>query len=498
MTDFAEQDEMPVPKDRTRKRSTNGSAASATAEQLPAGVSPFTDLGNAHRLQLEHGADLRYSRSLGWLVFDGRRFEVDANGAAERRAHDTARGLLQRAGRLLVAASRANAEQQKSLTAEAKVLESWAKKSQGAPRIAAALSVAASLEGIACDANAFDLDPWVLNVANGTIDLRNGVLHPHRREQMLTRLAPVVFDPSAQCPTWDLFLGRVFDSREDLIGFVQRAVGYSLTGSNAEQCFFVCHGTGANGKSTLLEALRNVLGDYALNTPTDTFMRIRDGRGAENDIARLRGARFVSAVESGEGRKLDEERIKRLTGGDMVTARYLYKEHFEFVPICKVWLGVNDKPEITGVDHGIWRRVRLIPFDVTIPAHEQDRELGAKLAAEAPGILAWALRGCIEWQRSGLGAPAAVTDGTAEWRRDANLVAAYVDECCTVAEGLSSKGSALFGSFSEWAKEQGFEPMGGKAFAARLRALGFKHQRTKKARVWRGLSPRTEGYSDEG
>lgn len=477
-------------------RSGDALRSGPAAEQLPVGVAPFTDLGNAHRLEQEHGRDLRFARGLGWLVYDGRRFEEDATGAAERRMHSVARGMLERSALLTLAAAREpSKERSEALQGEAKAFESWAKKSQHAQRLQSGLAVASSLESIACSPEDFDPDGWALNVQSGSINLRTGTIGPHNRADMLTRLAPTAFTEAA-CPAWLAFLEKVFAGDQELIGFVRRAVGYCLTGSTAEQCFFVCHGMGANGKSTLLETLRFVLGDYAMTTGTDTFMRARDGRGPENDVARLRGARFVSAVESGEGRKLDEERIKRLTGGDTVTARFLYREAFEFVPQFKIWLAVNDKPEITGTDLGIWRRVRLIPFNVTIPEREQDRELGAKLRAEASGILHWAVQGCLEWQREGLKPPDIVTAATTEWRHTANVAARFVDEACTRGDGLSVKVGALYGAFQEWAKHQGEEAVSAKAFTQRLKALGFAQERTKTTRTWRGLA--ANGTQDAG
>jgi putative DNA primase/helicase len=467
------------------------------ADDLPASIAPFTDLANAHRLLRRHGEELRFTRSHGWLVYDGARFNLDATGAAERRVHEVHRQLLARAAALRDIASReADDRRQCHLRGAARAHESWAKKSQQEPRMKAALSVASTLDGIACDASAFDVDHWLLNCQNGTVDLRTGTLRQHDRADLLTKLAPVSFDPNAECPVWVAFLDRVFASNGELVAFVQRALGYSMTASTSEQCFFVLFGSGANGKSTLLETVRFVLGDYAMNTGTDTFLRVRDSRGPENDIARLRGARFVSAVESGEGRRLDEERIKRFTGTDTMTARFLYREPFEFVPSGKVWLAVNDRPEITGVDHGIWRRVRLVPFEVTIPEHERDRELMPKLRTEAPGILRWLVEGCRRWQAEGLNAPRDVTAATDDWRHEANIVAKFVADCCDRGGSLSVKSGAFTKQYAEWSKEQGEENMSAKAISTRLKALGFRSDRTKASRIWRGLALRSEVTDD--
>ena len=455
------------------------------------GLDPCTDLANAHRLESKHGPDLRHTRSLGWLVYDGARFEVDATGAAERRVHDVAREILIDASAALKAAAKEkNDERREKLEKEARRLLGWAKSSQQKNKIEAALAVACSLETIACNPAAFDVEPDLLNVSNGTVDLRSGALRPHSRADNLTKLAPHAVADDATCPTWVAFLDRIFGGDAELIGFIQRAIGYSLTGSTAEQCFFICHGTGANGKSTLLEALRYVLGDYALTSPTDTFLRTKE-RGTENDVARLRGARFVAAVESGEGRRLDEERIKRLTGTDTVTARFLYREHFEFAPVCKIWLAVNDRPEIAGVDHGIWRRVRLIPFDVTIPPEEQDPELPAKLRSEASGILKWALEGCKQWRSGGLQAPDVVCAATSAWQGEANQVAQFLAEQCTRCTMQTKKGR-MYEAYQAWTKAQGEEPMSAKMFGKRMLALGIEEGRSTSGRFWKGLSVQNE------
>jgi len=282
------------------------------------------------------------------------------------------------------------------------------------------LEIAQSLKRFAVKADAFDQNPMLLNVLNGTFELKTGELRPHDQRDRITKICPVEYREDALCPTWLAFLDRIFNGNADLIGFVQRAIGYSLTGSTQEQCFLLLWGEGSNGKSTMLELLRDVLGDYADNASTDALM-VSSGRGTENDIAKLKGARLVTASESGEGRRLDEERVKRLTGGDTISARFLYREWFEYRPQFKLWLAVNNRPEVRGTDHAIWRRVRLIPFEVVIPDDDQDKELPAKLRAEAPGILRWAVEGCLAWQKEKLNPPKAITSATTEYRSEQNL-----------------------------------------------------------------------------
>ncbi len=494
----------------------NGNGAALLRDELPDGVIFDTDFGNAHRLRLRHGKDLRHVQSLGWLVWDGTRFKVDDTGSAKRRVHDSIQELKRQAVTLnLMAQSLAGehgevTKESNRYAARARLYASWAKKSESDAKVGSCLAVASVLKEIARSPDMFDRDEMLLNTPSGTIELGTGACRKHHRRDRITKLAGVPFDRDAQCPRWVSFLDQIFARPDpasptgsspdlELIAYVKRALGYSLSGSTREQCYFVLYGTGRNGKTTLLETVAHVLGDYAATTPTDTLMAASGARGTENDLARLRGARFVSAVETGEGRQLDEARVKRITGGDTLTARFLFKEFFEFKPTFKIWMAVNDRPEIHGTDLGIWRRTRLIPFDVVIPEHEVDADLPETLRSEAPGILAWLVEGALEWRQHGLGPPPSVLKATEDWRSESNSVARFVEECCSVGKSLSAKGSYLSKAFTEWAEHEGEKPVRGKALARRLKALGFKQERTAHSRLWWGLSlhSASSGGSDE-
>ncbi len=325
-----------------------------------------------------------------------------------------------------------------------------------------------------------------MNVSNGTLDLRTGELRPHRREDWLTKITPIVYDPEASCPQWHAFLRCILAGRQDVIDFLQRAIGYSLTGDTSEQCLFLLHGTGANGKSTFLEIARALLGDYAEQAEFSTFLH-KDRDTVRNDLAKLRGARFVSAVEVEEGRRLSEVVVKQLTGGDTITARFLFKEFFDFKPGFKLWLAANHKPVIRGTDYAIWRRIHLVPFTVTIPREEQDKKLPAKLKKELPGILAWAVKGCLAWQQDGqLVAPGAVEAATTAYRAEMDLIGGFLDECCVQQENAHAEASDLYNAYRVWSGDKITTQT---AFGRRLGERGFVRGRNTVTGhiIWRGI-----------
>jgi P4 family phage/plasmid primase-like protien len=357
----------------------------AEAEQTSLPDAEPTDLGNARRFAAVHSSRFRYvPAARKWLVWSRGRWRADETGEAKRAAKEIAR-------RLLIEAAQLEHEEERKRALR------WALASQSEQRLRAMLTVAESEPELVLAADQLDADPWLLSVANGTLDLRTGSLRPHDPTELISLGSEVIYDPTAACPRWLRFVEEIFDGDAELGEFVQRAAGYSLTGDTSEHKMFVLHGVGANGKSTLVEILQRLLGGLARTSAFDSFMRTRD-KGTRNDLARLQRARLVVASESGEGRRLDEATVKTLTGGDTIAARYLYGEFFEFRPELKLWLVTNHRPRVDGDDDAIWRRLRLIPFEVSFLGRE-DRELRPTLERELPGIFAWAVRG-----RAGLAA----------------------------------------------------------------------------------------------
>jgi len=435
----------------------------------------LTDLENARRFAEQHGDDLRHvAKRREWFVWDGKRWIPDAAAEVQRRAKETVRTLYAAAARV-------------KDSGERKEQVRLAKNAQSAGRIAGMIELAKSEPGIPVTPDQLDADPWLLNVDNGTLDLRTGELRPCRRDDLITKIAPVVYDPNAQCPTWGAFLHRIMPGDPDRIRYVQKIFGYALSGDAREQCFFILHGTGANGKTTLTTAVSNAVGGYARHTPTETLL-VKRSNTIPNDVARLHGARFVTAAEAECDRALAEALVKQLTGGDKITARFLHGEFFEFTPTFKLFLCVNHKPTIRGTDHAIWRRLRLIPFEVTIPDAEQDKALPGKLEAERAGILRWTVEGCLAWQREGLAAPKTVSEATADYRDEMDTVAAFIDECCTPDPGAQTATKQLYDQYAKWCQRQSEEPMGKAELGARLSEKGFTPGRTKGGRFWRGLS----------
>lgn len=472
----------------------------------------LTDLGNSQRFVAEHSDELRFVGSWGkWSSYDGKKWVTDETGRAEHRAKETVKCMMRDSGALLsrvrdaldAAEASGDADQiafEKDTWKSASASMQWALKSHDAPRIRAIVQLARSAPELAIQHSQLDADPWLLNVENGTVDLRTGELREHRASDLISKLAPVVFDPHATAPTWEKFLARAMGDNEELIAFVRRVTGYALTGVIREHALAFHYGSGANGKSTFVNTLQAMLGDYAKKAPRGLLFQ-QFGSKHETELTVLFGARLVSCAEVAESATFDEALVKDLTGGDPITARRMREDHWTFSPTHKLWLAGNHKPRVKGADEGIWRRLLLIPWTVTIPEAERDLKLSEKLAAEWPGILNWGIRGCLEWQRDGLGYPEQVARATSRYRDESDPLREFFDwHCVFEPEGRIAR-SALRARYEEYCKDAGAEPLGAKRFAEGLRR---RDVRDGKVRVldkvrdgWRGIRLMTEAERNQ-
>lgn len=427
----------------------------------------FDDMGNAKRLADTFGDSIRYSHvNKCWYYYDGRKWCTDRSGVIGRLSDEIVEEMKHNlADYLKLPCDQEDMEKQ---------FNKHLKYSRSNKGKKAMLNEA--MHHVPILPEQMDQHNHLLNTANGVLRLRTGTLEAHDPKLYLSKMALCEYTDKVDCPRWEAFLQEIFAGDAELIRYIQKAVGYSLTGSTSEQCAFFCYGNGRNGKSTFLDVVSGLMGDYAVNIQPETIMvRHSAGGGANSDIARLKGARFVTSVEPSEGMKLNEGLIKQLTGGDKVTARYQYGNEFEFTPEFKLWMGTNHKPIIRGTDTGIWRRVHLIPFTVTIPEEKVDRHLLHHLRAELPGILHWAVEGCLMWQREGLKKPAAVEDATKEYRSEMDVMSAFLESCCIVGAGRE-KTADLYQAYSRWADENNEYKMSSRKFG---REMAKRFERTK-------------------
>jgi putative DNA primase/helicase len=444
----------------TRTESTEEAEALRESERRSARLSP-SDSGNALRFVDMHGTNAKYVREYAkWILWNGARWLVDGDGAV-RLAKATARSIYSEAGS----------------SDDSKELMRHARQSESLRAIEAMLKLARAEEGMTVSQGELDSDPMLLGAFNGTVDLRTGELVPAQRAHMISKSVATEFDPCATCPLFERVVAEIMGDNEELIAYLRRLTGYALTGQTSEQIIVFAHGTGANGKSTLLVTLRGVWGDYGAQTPSETLMSRRD-EGIRNDIARLRAARLVTCNETEDGKRVAESMLKQLTGGDPITTRFLHKEYFEFVPKFKIILAANHRPIIRGSDDGIWRRIHLLPFTVSIPPERRDKTLSEKLRPEWPGILAWAVRGCLEWQNLGLAPPAEVVQATQDYHDEMDLIGRWIAEQCIQAPSVRVQVSFAFNDYVKWAESQGAHPMSMMSFSRKLEDRGYEKRKS--------------------
>ncbi|MBM3768766.1 MAG: hypothetical protein FJW32_25580, partial [Acidobacteria bacterium] len=445
---------------RQRQAVADDSPLTAIIEE-PERVKSWTEAELADALIRDHGHALRYVASLSkWFHYDGVRWIEDDTQAIYRLALALVRKLRFRKG-------------------------------ESSAKLKSVVTIAGTHQAAAGRIADFDVDDFLLNFQNGVVDLRNGNIGRHRRDHFMTRVIPFAFNRHAHAPRWDRFLGEIFEPHCDLAEWIQKAVGYSLTGDVREHCFFLMHGNRRNGKGVFGNTLRRIFGDYAHQADFRAFAQ-KYGDGPLDGIANMRGARFALCSEMPQGARFDEALLKTLTGGDSVRARLLHANSFEIRPTFKLWFATNHKPNISDNDAALWARTRLIPFDVSFFGRE-DRTLGDALISEAEGVIAWAVEGAMRWREEGLEPlPKAVRCATETFEAESDVLARFIAERCTLGEFYSAQARVLYRAYVAWAEATGERPMKETAFGLRMVTKKFEKSKTERGVQYNGLKVREE------
>jgi putative DNA primase/helicase len=435
---------------------------------------PLTDAGNGECFAYLYKDFLRYCKSnKRWFTWDGFRWKVDTDGEANRAAIFTARARK-------AAATYIYNQDLKTKS------ERWAKDSESTGKRNAMLNTAIHLKSIEIQIDEFDRNPFLAGLKNGTLDLETGEFRESKREDYISMQFNVAYDQNAKAPRWEQFLEEVFAGDKELISWIHRAVGYLLTGNTSEQKIFLCFGKGANGKSVFLDVLTHLLGDYAGNCSFSTFDANKKNE-ATNDLAALKGKRLVTVIETNEDKRLDEARVKVVTGQDNVTARFLYGEFFSYKPSFKIFMAMNHKPLIRGMDEGIWRRIKLIPFTQNF-IDKADPYLVSKLINELPGILNWAIQGLIEWKQKRLGSAKVIDEASDSYRKESDLLQQWIDETLTFNPDSKLSCQSAYESFLMWCIERSYPRWSVSSFGRAMTEKGFERKSDGKARHYIGIS----------
>ena len=435
------------------------------------GFEEFTDVGDALRVYRLHGEDIRFMPSIdAYVLWTNGKWEIQPNltkvvpfalslAADVRAERDALEARLDMANM--------SEPEKKKWEKIDEAYEKHAKKVQGYSTLRNIISILKSDKRIEIQQDALDADPWLLNCRNGTLDLRTGEFREHKKSDYITKMVSTEYDQDAQCPLWESTLKR-FLPDASVRDYFQKAVGYSLTGDMRERCLDICHGTGKNGKSTIVDTIRKIMGEYGAQADKWVFFDRGNDGDATNGLARLRGCRFVAAPETKEGARLSVDLIKQITGGEAVACRFLFQEYFEYQPAMKIWITTNHRPRITDTNKAIWDRVRLIPFNVTIPDDEVDDTMAQKLTAEYPGILNWMIEGCLKWQEEGLEPPMVVADAIREYRESEDPVRMFLNERCDLVTFGEIKAAEFFNGYKAWCDNNGVKHLSNKYFSQRV------------------------------
>ncbi len=475
----------PEPPDETWDAWREGASNDASPGERKSPLLPadqrFTDAGNARRLIRDYGASLRWVTTWGsWVIWDGTRWRRDTKGEVVQRAKQVASALWEEAA---VGAG----------PDERKRAGKWAMQSESVQRIEAMIRLARTEPGVPVEATELDTHAWLLNTPSGTVDLRTGTVRSHAREELHTKSTGVTLDRNCPTPRWNAFLAQIIPDVE-VRAFVQRAAGYAATGDCGEHVFFLLHGGGQNGKTTFLNVMQAVLGDYADQAAPDLLLAKRH-QSHPTEVAELIGKRFVSATEARTGCRLDDALTKRITGGDPLRGRFMRQDFFTFTPTHKLWLAVNALPRVDDPSHAMWRRIKRIPFEVQIPREQRVQNLDRILVEkEGPGILAWVVEGAAAWVAGGLNTPLEVEVATESYRVEEDHVAQFFEDRLVFDINFKAPSAALRSEYEDWAKDAGIDErrlVNANVLGERLTERGARPTKLKTAgkqsRGWRGV-----------
>jgi putative DNA primase/helicase len=464
-------------------------AASIDMSKIDAPAHRNTHYSNAYRLTEHHGHELRFVPGEGWLWFNGRYWQR-TEARARQRGAKLAAYIIEEAAEVLKEAAQALKNNQKEeaakLEAEADSLMRWARTSEQTNTIKDSLKQAEFM--LELEASELDRHAHLLSVENGTLDLETGILHPHRADHFMTRCAPVAYDPEANAPTFHAFLDEIMGGSAALKTYLQMVTGYTLSGYTLEQCLFFLYGAGANGKSTYLNILIDLLGaDYGRRAAPELLMVAGANDRHPTELADLRGARAVFCSETEEGRRFAIQRIKEITGEPTLTARRMRQDPMTFPITFKLFLAANHRPQVNDSTYSFWRRMKIIPFTFTVPKEKQDAHLPEKLRAELPGVLNWALEGYRLWRAKGLGEPAEVRQAVEGYQQQMDTVGGFLEELCEVGPDYRARAGELYAAYEAWCSSQTREALSGGNFKARLLEKGYAVKRAAIGNVWEGL-----------
>jgi len=457
----------------------------------------LTDSGNAERLAAYHGGRFYFcAERKAWFLWSGKNWQDDTLGRVEMAALDVARRIRAEAKLLAKEAEQEQDEEKREAKEElAENTLSWAKASESDDKQRAMVNRARIRPEFAVSISRFDQDPMLFNLQNCTVDLNTGALRAHDPKDMQRHISPVLYDAEAKCPLWLKCLDRWQDGNHEMINFLARATGYSLTGSIEEHAMFLLYGDGRNGKSKFLNAIFHVLGSYADSLRMESLLH-QEFSSIPVDMAKLPGKRYVVAAESDKEVALAEAKIKRMTGGDPITARFMRENEFTYTPQFKLWLGTNHKPQIRGTDEAVWSRLKVVPFEVFIPEPERDKQLEWKLQQEAAGILNWMLSGLAQYREVGLDVPQKVKDATASYRADEDIVVRFTEEMCAKKKEGRAGVQKTFDEFSKWAEGEGRKkPLSRRDFRTRLEVMGYPVKDFNNGAFFIGIE--LKGWMDE-